>query len=1171
MKRFDFRRTGKKTLILCAMALAIAVIAGCGYTTHSTVENAPTNSSSPVVTCSANPSSVVSGSSSQIVTKAVSPEGLPLTYTYSATEGSLQSQGQSATLATQGITGNVIVTCQAVDSKGNVGLFATTVAVQPAPVQPPPAISCSANPSTVVLGGSATITAVATSPEGRPLTYSWTASSGTISGSGNTATLNATGATGGTITVVCKVTDDQGLTASATTAVGVTTPASAPPTISCSANPSTVVVGGSATITAVATSPEGRPLTYSWTASSGTISGSGNTATLNATGTTAGTITVVCKVIDDQGLSASATTAVAVTTPASAPPTISCSANPSTVLLGGSATIIAVANSPEGRPLTYSWTASSGTIAGSGNTATLNTTGTTAGTITVICKVTDDQGLTASATTTVAVTTPASAPPTISCSANPSTVLLGGSATITALASSPEGRPLTYSWSASSGTVAGNGNIATLNTTGTIAGTVTVICKVTDSQGLTASATTVVAISAPVSQPPTVSCSANPSTVTLGGSVAVTAIGSSPEGRPLTYSWSVSSGTIAGNGSSATVNTSGAAAGTITVNCKVTDSQGLTASATTAIIVTAPASAPPTIRCSANPSTVTLGGSAAITAVASSPEGRPLTYSWTASSGTISGSGLTASLNTTGAAVGTITVNCTVTDNQGLTASATTAVTVNAAPTGSGIEPAQCVPPAITQPAPIASTPVSLVLPTATTINVMLDGATGDGHTNDSPAIQSIINSNPNAVIYFPVGQYVLDNPSLYDAGLVFSGFHGTAIMASGARFLCDTATTSAGQCIDIVNSSGANFDNFDVGYLDEQNLPLSRNNAISNAILVQDSSTINFGNTTVEASTGSGIWVTDSTNISFLGGTNVSNTAADGLHFENVGGATVVGYTSHNTGDDALSATNISTTTPNCGLNATNLQLYQSKSRGIAVAGACGSTFSNFYIEDTANSGLGIGEDPTISSLVPENSTFSNGTVVNAGQFPSTISSLKDCIDISLSNTTSVSNVECSNPLLDGLYVFDGANQVTITGVTTDTAGNVGFQSVDSTNVSLSNTVDRNSANAGYSIQNTQTGSLAGAGTCSSGAYGFYHSAATGFTESNLMSYDAAENASTHRVWWAENSSGQVSVNGFSILDDQAHTAPDVVGGAGDPSGSVTVDGITQNLLGSTLSLQLP
>ena len=342
---------------------------------------------------------------------------------------------------------------------------------------------------------------MASSPEGRPLTYSWTASSGTIAGSGNIATLNTTGTTGGTITVICKVTDDQ------THRVRHYGRRRHHPRVAATnhqllANPSTVVLGGSATITAVATSPEGRPLTYSWTASSGTIAGSGNTATLNTTGTTAGTITVICKVTDDQGLTASATTAVAVTTPASAPPTISCSANPSTVVLGGSATIIAVASSPEGRPLTYSWTASSGTIAGSGNTATLNTTGVTAGAVTVICKVTDDQGLTASATTAVAVTTPASAPPTISCSANPSTVVLGGSATITAVASSPEGRPLTYSWSASSGTVAGNGNIATLNTTGTIAGTITVICKVTDSQGLTASATTVVAIScASVSAP----------------------------------------------------------------------------------------------------------------------------------------------------------------------------------------------------------------------------------------------------------------------------------------------------------------------------------------------------------------------------------------------------------------------------------------------------------------------------------------------------------------------------------------------------------------------------------------------------------------------------------------------------------------------------------------------
>jgi hypothetical protein len=988
MKNVALLRVGTTTLILCAMALAICTIAGCGFSYNSAAEKSLTSASSPIVSCSANPTSVITGTSTQISVKALSPEGLPLTYSYSATAGSLISKGKSATLDTLGVSGSITVTCKVADTAGN--------------------------------------------------------------------------------------------TASATTTLAVQATSSAPPTVSCLANPSAITEGGTVNITTEASSPEDRPLTYSWSASAGTIYGTDS------------------------------------------------------------------------------------------DKATLFTTDVPPGTITVTCRVADDQGRTASATTNVTVTASASAPPTISCLANPSTVTPGGSVAITAVASSPEGRPLTYSWSASSGTISGIGNTATLNTTGAVAGTITVTCKVADNQGLTASATTTVTVNTSLPQPPTIGCSANPSTITLGSSVAITAVASSPEGRPLTYSWSASSGTISGIGNTATLNTTGAVAGTITVTCRVADDQGRTASATTNVTVTAPTSMSPTITCSANPSSITLDGSVAIASVASSPEGRPLTYSWSASSGTISGTGNTATLNTTGAAAGTITVICKVADNQGLTASATTTVTVNAnvSPT---IQPPQCAPAKITQPAPIVSTPVTPVLPTASTINVLLNGATGDGQTNDGPAIQSIIDNNPDGVIYFPLGQYMLDNPSLNQAGLVFSGFHGTAIMANGARFLCDNTTTSAGQCIHIVNSSGATFDNFRVGYIDEQNLPLARNDAISNAILVESSTLLNFGNTTVEASTGSGIWVTGSTNINFLDGTSVANTSADGLHFENVGNATLVGYTSQNTGDDGLSATNISTTTPYCGLNATNIQIYQSKSSGISNSGACGSSYSNFYIQDTANSGLGIGKDPTINSLVPQNTTFSNGTVVNAGRYPSTISTLKDCIDISLSDSTNVSNVVCSNPLLDGLYVFNGANHVTVSGVSVDAAANVGFQPTNSTNVSLSNTIARNSVNEGYSIQGVQTGSMVGAGTCSSGTYGFYHSAATDFTESNLMSFDSAENSSMHRVWWAENSSEALSVNGFAVLDDQTHPAPDVVGGAGDTSGSITIDGITQDLLGTTLTLQLP
>ena len=195
-----------------------------------------------------------------------------------------------------------------------------------------------------------------------------------------------------------------------------------------------------------------------------------------------------------------------------------------------------------------------------------------------------------------------------------------------------------------------------------------------DTKGNAASSTTTVAVQAAASQPPTVSCSANPAAVTLGGSVAITAVASSPEGRPLTYSWSASSGTISGTGNTATLNTSGAAAGTITVTCKVADDQGRSASATTAVTVNAVESAPPTISCSANPSIINQGGTAVITATGSSPQNLPLTYSYSASAGSISGTGTTANLETSGASAGIVTVTCTVDQQGGGTASATTNV-----------------------------------------------------------------------------------------------------------------------------------------------------------------------------------------------------------------------------------------------------------------------------------------------------------------------------------------------------------------------------------------------------------------------------------------------------------------------------------------------------------------
>jgi len=77
-----------------------------------------------------------------------------------------------------------------------------------------------------------------------------------------------------------------------------------PPTIGCSASPSTIKPGETATVTATGVSPQNRPLTYSYSASAGSVSGSGTTATFSSTGAPTGPAGITCNVTDDKGQTA---------------------------------------------------------------------------------------------------------------------------------------------------------------------------------------------------------------------------------------------------------------------------------------------------------------------------------------------------------------------------------------------------------------------------------------------------------------------------------------------------------------------------------------------------------------------------------------------------------------------------------------------------------------------------------------------------------------------------------------------------------------------------------------------------------------------------------------------------------------------------------------------------
>jgi hypothetical protein len=91
------------------------------------------------------------------------------------------------------------------------------------------------------------------------------------------------------------------------------------PTVKCSPDPSTVTPGQVSIITAYAGSIAQRQLTYTYTTSEGQISGKDNTAQLHTDGLPPGMATVTCKVEDDLGRSAVATTEVTIAPPALPP------------------------------------------------------------------------------------------------------------------------------------------------------------------------------------------------------------------------------------------------------------------------------------------------------------------------------------------------------------------------------------------------------------------------------------------------------------------------------------------------------------------------------------------------------------------------------------------------------------------------------------------------------------------------------------------------------------------------------------------------------------------------------------------------------------------------------------------------------------------------------------
>jgi parallel beta-helix repeat protein len=242
----------------------------------------------------------------------------------------------------------------------------------------------------------------------------------------------------------------------------------------------------------------------------------------------------------------------------------------------------------------------------------------------------------------------------------------------------------TYTFNFGDGSVVGPQAGATADHTYANGGTYTVIVTVTDTAGLSSTASASVTVG-PVDSPPAASLVMTPSSGTVPLAVTADASGSTDtDATPIeTYTFNFGDGSAAvGPQAGATASHTYAAAGSYTVTVTVKDTAGLSSTAAAAVQVTPP-DQPPVAALTVTPASGLVNLAVTANASASTDTDATPIASYTFSFGDGSaavGPQAGATANHTYTRAGTYTIQVTVTDTAGLSSTATRSVTVTDAP-----------------------------------------------------------------------------------------------------------------------------------------------------------------------------------------------------------------------------------------------------------------------------------------------------------------------------------------------------------------------------------------------------------------------------------------------------------------------------------------------------------
>jgi PKD domain/Secretion system C-terminal sorting domain len=473
-----------------------------------------------------------------------------------------------------------------------------------------PSANAGSNQTITLPANSVTLTGTGSETGGTIVGYAWTQLSGPSTAAIGTAGQPATTVGGlmqGTYRFELTVTDNSGVTATATVQVIVNAAAVVPgaPSANAGGDQTITLPTNSVTLAGSGSETNGTIVSYAWTQVSGP-----STASIGSAGQASTTVSALAQgvykfkltVTDNSGVTASDVVTVTVKPAAvvAGPPSANAGANQTIVLPTSSVTLSGSGSETNGTIVSYWWDQLSGPAPASfanASSAVTAVNGLAAGVYTFQLTVTDAQGVTA--TSTLTVTVKPHQPPVANAGPNQTTSLLSGVQLNGTGSYDLDGSIVAYSWiqlSGAGGVTIAQENTATPTLYGLTPGVYVFQLTVTDNAGETASATVTITVTANGSTDSTGSQSLvavvnsdttiyypNGDTAILNGSASY-----ATAGTITAYSWTQVSGpstvAIANDGSSVGMIT-GIAPGNYVFMLTVTGSNGAQSTATTTVHV----------------------------------------------------------------------------------------------------------------------------------------------------------------------------------------------------------------------------------------------------------------------------------------------------------------------------------------------------------------------------------------------------------------------------------------------------------------------------------------------------------------------------------------------------------------------------------------------------------